>query len=203
MKELSKKTQFYIKEYGPHSHVSYKIVKESMKILIFASIMSSLGGLFIEKIKVLIFSVIPMIILLPYLNNMIGNFGTIIATKFSTYLHEGKIDKKWWRSQALIRLFIQILIIALFMSTVSALVALLITSAKYPMESDFAYKIFAIAILDVLILVNIMFFTSIIAGFHFYKKNEDPNNFLIPITTSISDFGNMLVLSLLVIYFFK
>ena len=55
--------------------------------------MSSLGGLFIEKIKVLIFSVIPMIILLPYLNNMIGNFGTIIATKFSTYLHEGKIDK--------------------------------------------------------------------------------------------------------------
>ena len=192
-----------MKEYGPHSHVSYKIVKESMKILIFASIMSSLGGLFIERIKVLIFSVIPMIILLPYLNHMIGNFGTIIATKFSTYLHEGKIDKKWWRSKALIRLFIQILIIALFMSTVSALVALLVTSAKYPVEPDFAYKIFAIAILDVLILVNIMFFTSIFAGFHFYKKKEDPNNFLIPIITSISDFGNMLVLSLLVIYFFK
>lgn len=203
MKNLSKKTAFYMKEYGPHSHVSYKIVKESMKILIFASIMSSLGGLFIEKIKVLIFSVIPMIILLPYLNSMIGDFGTIIATKFSTYLHEGKINKKWWKSKALIKLFFQILIIALFMSCFSALLALLITSARYAVDFEFAFKIFAIAILDVLILVNVMFFTSIFAGFHFYKKNEDPNNFLIPITTSISDFGNMLVLSFLVIYFFK
>jgi len=48
----------------------------------------------------------------------------------------------------------------------------------------------------------ILFITSIVAGLHFYRKKEDPNNFLIPITTSIADFVNMALLSLLVVMFF-
>ena len=43
---------------------------------------------------------------------------------------------------------------------------------------------------------------SIIAGLHFYRKGEDPNNFLIPITTSIADLSNMFILSILVVLFF-
>lgn len=202
-KNISQKTLFYIEEYGPDSNVYKRIVKESLKILIFAAIMTSLGGLFIEKIKVLMFSVIPMIILLPSLNSMIGDFGSIIATKFSCYLHEGALHKKWWRSKSLIKLYIQIFIISMFTAVVSSLIALLITSAKYPIDSSYAYKIFTVSILDVFILINLLFFTCIFAGFHFYKKKEDPNNFLIPIITSVADFGNMAVLSVLLILFFK
>ena len=202
-KNISTKTLFYIEEYGPNTSVYKKIVKESLKILIFAAIMTSIGGLFIEKIKVLMFSVIPMIILLPSLNTMIGDFGIICATKISSYLHEGKVKKHWWRSKSLIKLYIQVFIISMFTAFVSALIALLITSARYEIDRLYAYKIFAVAILDVFILINLIFFTSIIAGFHYYKKREDPNNFLIPITTSIADFGNMAVLSALLIIFFK
>lgn len=202
-KNISPKTLFYIEEYGPDSSVYKRIVKESLKILIFAAIMTSIGGLFIEKIKVLMFSVIPMIILLPSLNTMIGDFGIICATKISSYLHEGKVKKHWWRSSSLIKLYIQVSIISLFTAFVSALIALLITSARYEIDRLYAYKIFAVSILDVFILINFLFFTSIIAGFHYYKKREDPNNFLIPITTSIADFGNMGVLSILLIVFFK
>jgi len=54
----------------------------------------------------------------------------------------------------------------------------------------------------VLVLVAILFLTSITAGLYFYRKGEDPNNFLIPITTSIADFGNMIVLTVLVILVF-
>jgi len=36
---------------------------------------------------------------------------------------------------------------------------------------------------------------------YYYKNNEDPNNFLIPITTSIADFGNMGILAVLIIIF--
>lgn len=203
IKNITQTTLFYIEEYGPDTSVYKRILKESLKILIFAGIMTSIGGLFIEKIKVLMFSVIPMIILLPSLNNMIGDFGTIFSTKFSRYLHEGKVTKKWWRSKSLMKLYIQVFIIAIFTSIVSALIALLITSARYEIDTDYAYKIFAVSILDVFILINLLFFTSILAGFHFYKKREDPNNFLIPISTSIGDLGNMAVLSILLIIFFK
>ena len=42
---ISKKTLFYVKEYGPKSNVSHTIIRESIKILLFASIVSALGGL--------------------------------------------------------------------------------------------------------------------------------------------------------------
>jgi cation transporter-like permease len=65
-----------------------------------------------------------------------------------------------------------------------------------------AAAIFAIAIVDVVAVVSILFVVAVVAGIHFYKKGEDPNNFLIPITTSIADFGNMLLLAALVMMFF-
>ncbi|HLC55885.1 MAG TPA: hypothetical protein VJJ23_01485, partial [Candidatus Nanoarchaeia archaeon] len=39
--KLHKKTLFYIKEYGKHSNVPKTIIKESIKILLIASIVSS------------------------------------------------------------------------------------------------------------------------------------------------------------------
>ena len=48
---ISKKTLLYVKEYGPHSNVPKTIVKESIKILLFASILSSVGGFALENIK--------------------------------------------------------------------------------------------------------------------------------------------------------
>src|SRR3989344_4456058 len=91
--KISKKTLFYVKEYGPHSHVPRTIIRESIKILIFASVLSSLGGLALEHIKAIFVSVLPLIILLPTLNDMVGDFGTIIASRFSTMLHENWIKK--------------------------------------------------------------------------------------------------------------
>lgn len=200
--KISQKTLFYMKEYGPHSHVAHKIVKESLRILILAAIISSMGGIVLEKIKPLILAVIPMIILLPSLNNMNGDFATIISTKFSAYLHSGKITEKWWRSEELQKLFIQIFIISTSTAFTSALIAVLITSAKYILSPEFVYKIFSIAILDVWILMLISFTTVIIGGLYFYRKNEDPNNFLIPITNSVADFGNLLILGILIGVFF-
>ena len=46
------------------------------------------------------------------------------------------------------------------------------------------------------------FITAIVAGIYYYKKKEDPNNFLIPITTSVADLGNMVVLVALILLFF-
>lgn len=45
---ISRKTLFYMKEYGPRSHVAHVIVRESLKILIIASVISSIGGISLQ-----------------------------------------------------------------------------------------------------------------------------------------------------------
>lgn len=201
--KISKKTLFYIKEYGPHSNVPKTIIKESIKVLLLASVISSFGGLALEQIRIILISIFPLIILLPTLNDMIGDYGTIISSKFSTMLYEGKIKRKLFANQELKKLFIQILIISIITAIFSSLIALIVSKfSNYSINATIAFKIFFIAIIDVILLVSILFLTAISAGLYFYKKEEDPNNFLIPITTSISDFGNMILLSILILLLF-
>jgi len=196
---ISKKTLFYVKEYGPHSHVAKTIIKESIKILLLASLISSFGGLLLEEIKTIFLSLIPLVILLPTLNDMIGNYGCIFSSRFSTLLHEGKISKKWWSNLELRKMFWQIVIISLTTATLSSIVALVVSRLTgYHFDFLLAFKVFFVAVADVFFLVNILFFVAIFAGLYFYHKKEDPNNFLIPITTSIADFGNMLLLTILI-----
>jgi len=200
---ISKKTLFYVKEYGPHSNIPRTIIKESIKILILASIISSFGGLALEQIKPLFISIIPLVILLPALNDMIGDYSMIISSKFTTLLYENRIWSRWWRDGDIRKLFAQILIISLLTSIAAAGAAVLITNLSgEAVGMETAWKVFAISIIDVVLLVSILTAVSITAGFHFYKKGEDPNNFLIPITTSIADFGNMIILALLILAFF-
>ncbi len=203
--KISKKTLFYVKEYGPHSNVPKTILKESLKIIILASIISSVGGLALEQIKALFLTMLPLVILLPAINDMVGDYGTIIAARFSTMLHKGEVEKKWWKEAQVKTLFWQIMIIAGITATLSAGIALVIseyTRASLLVTPLFAVKIMIITILDVLLLVMLLFIITVLAGIHYYKKKEDPNNFLIPITTSIADFANMVVLAGLVVLFF-
>lgn len=200
---ISKRTLFYVKEYGPHTNVTRTIIRESIRILLVASVISSVGGLALEQIRAVFISLVPLLIMLPALNDMVGDYGAISSSKFATMLYEGKVTRHWWRNKALQKLFAQILLIALITAAFSALVALAISSlSQYAVTAAVASKIFAIVMLDVLLLVSILFVTAVVAGLHFYRKQEDPNNFLIPITTSIADFSNMIILAGLVVLFF-
>lgn len=200
---ISKKTLFYIKEYGPHKNVSGTIIKESIKILLLASVISSFGGLSLEYIKMILIPIMPLIILLPALNDMVGGYGTIVSSRFSTMLHEGKIKERWWKNKEVKELFLQIFIISILTAIISSAVALIVSIwSNYELNIKIVSKILFITIFDVGLIVSILFVISIFAGLHFYKKKEDPNNFLIPIVTSVADFGNMIILAGSIALFF-
>jgi cation transporter-like permease len=200
---ISRKTLFYVKEYGPKANVPGTIVRESIRIMLFASIISSFGGLSLEQIKMSFISIIPLIILLPALNDMIGDYGIIISSRFSTMLHEGVAYNRWWRIPELKRLFFQVFIMSLITAAIGSTIALATSWVSgYAVNEALVYKIFFISMLDTVLLVSVLFLVSVFAGIYFFRKEEDPNNFLIPITTSLADFGNMIILSLLVILLF-
>ena len=200
---ISGRTLLYVKEYGPHTNISGTIIKESLKILLFASLISSLGGLALENMKQIFFSIIPLVILLPVLNDMVGDYGIIVSSRFTTLLHTGKVKGKWYKNNDLKKLFAQIFIISVITALISSFLALFLSAFyNYGLNIGIIFKIFLIAVMDVSILVSILSLISVFAGLYLYRHGEDPNNFLIPITTSIADFGNILVLAFLVLLFF-
>ncbi len=200
---ISKRTLFYIKEYGQHSNVPRTIIKESIKVLLLASIISSFGGLAIEQIKTIFISIMPLVIMLPALNGMIGGYGTIISSKFATMLYEGKIKKHWLKEESVRKLFGQIMLVAAITTVLSVVTSLIMSKFMgNAIDIAMAAKIFFIVLIDVLVLVSLLYVMAIVIGLKLYEKKEDPNNFLIPITTSIADFGNMAILALLVLFFF-
>lgn len=202
---LSKRTLFYIKEYGPHSHVARVIIRESIAMIIFACILSSLGGFALESVKQIFLSLLPLVIILPVLNDLIGSYGAIVSSRFSMLLYEGKAKSHIGalRSPEVRTLFAQMWIIASITGVICILAALGIASlAGYELTFLHATKIAVIIFLDMLLLVTLLIVIAVCAGIYIYRKNEDPNNLLIPITTAIADLANMLVLAGLVILFF-
>ena len=200
---ISRRTLFYMKEYGPHSHVAHVIVKESLKILILASIISSIGGIGMESISSKLVVIIPLIILLPALNDMVGDFGCIVSSKFTNMLYLGKVGRKWWRSRHLHTLFLIILSTSFITSVFIGVAASIIAYwSGYSVTFEVFLKVLGIAVLSNIILVSVIFAISIVGGLAIFRRKEDPNNFLIPITTSFADLLNLAIFALLVGTFF-
>lgn len=196
---ISKKTLFYIKEYGPKANVIKTIIKESFFVLILTSFISSTGGFALEKIKNIVVSLTPLVILIPVLNDMIGDYGVILSAKISTLIHEGKINKNNWKSTLSNKLFHQIFIISIITTILSTIVAFVTSRiSNYSPTIEIFIKITLISLIDVVLMVCILYLISIKAGLYYFNKGEDPNNFLIPISTSIADFGNMIIIWFLV-----
>jgi len=192
-----------MKEYGPHSHVASLIIKESIKILLLASIISSIGGMHLKPVEGTLVTILPLLILLPALNDMIGDFGTIVSSKFTTMLYLGLLGRKWWQSKHVHELILTILIVALIASVYIGSLSYLMASAKgYTFSTAIFLKVLIISIIATASLVGIIIIISIVGGIWIYKKKEDPNNFLIPITTSVADLGSLLFFSVLVTVFF-
>lgn len=196
---ISRKTLFYMKEYGPHSHVATVIVRESIRILILAAIISSIGGIALKSVESRIVTVAPLIVLIPALNNLVGSFGTLISSKFTTLLYTGKISFAKNMKHLILIMFLIALVSSIYLGIVSVAIG---TIYGYPFTYATLMKIVSISVVATMLLVGFIALASIVIGLYVYKKNEDPNNFLIPISTSIADIGSMSIIAIMVLLFF-
>ena len=195
---------FYMKEYGPRSNIARVIIKEALAILLLTSIISSLAGVGLESIRTHFVAIVPIIILLPALNNAVGGFGTIVASKFTELIYTGRIDrKKWWKSQPLRDLLKFVYIVgfvsALYISVLAYVASIFVGAV---VSITVISKLMLIAVVTSMTLLGIIFLIAVYSGLKIYARKEDPNNFLIPITTSIADFGTIMIYSGLIFLIF-
>jgi cation transporter-like permease len=182
----------------------WRIIHESAGILIVASVISTFGGIGLEALRSKLALLMPIIILLPGLNDMIGDFGAIIASRFTLMLYQKEIqEKQWWREHKIHHLFFVILGIAVLAAIYVAGLAYLIAMAKgFPFDLLLIEKVVFVSVLATIFLICVLFFVSIVGGFYVYRRKHDPDNYLIPLATAIADFGSMLVLSGLLMWLF-
>ncbi len=200
---ISGHTLYCVKEYGKKSHVSHVIIKESIKMLILASVISSIGGIALQTIQQKIVTIMPLLILLPALNHMIGSFGIVASSKFTELVYLDKIRGSVWRSRDVRKLLSTIILIAAVSSVYIGIVSYAISYLRgFPFTVALLMKILQLSIAATMVLVGIISFISIGFGMHICKKQEDPNNFLIPISTSIADLGSTAIYSAMVLLIF-
>ncbi len=197
--KISRRTLFYMKEYGPRSHVTSVIVKESIKIIILTALISSMGGIALQSVEEKIIAIAPLIILMPALNNLVGSFGTLVSSKFTTLLYTGKISLAKSKEHLLALMFMIAFVSSVYLGIASVLLG---TFYGYPFSYTILIEIVGISVFATILLVGFISLISIALGFYIFKKNEDPNNFLIPISTSIADVGSMTILAVMVTLLF-
>ena len=178
-------------------------MKESLKVVILAALVSSLGGFGLQSIEDNLFTIIPLFILFPTLNNMVGGFGTVVSSKFTSLLYEGRIRGRILRCKPLRDMF-KVMTVVVLLS--SLLVAGVVYVASYfvgfQVTLTIAAKLMVISIVSTFSIFVIVSIIAVVGGRYIHKHNQDPDNFLIPMTTSIADLGNMLIFTLLVILLF-
>ena len=180
-----------------------EIVKDSMPVLLLSVLLTSFAGLALRSVLDKLLFLVPLLIMIPALNDMIGDMGSVIASKFTTGLFLGKVKGDPWRSSFVKNLFNAKIKVALASAIYLSLLALFFSSVKgFNLDAIFAAKIILLGIVSAVIIVSILFSVAVVIGVKIFKRGEDPNNFLIPISTSIADVVTLLVVSLFAILLF-
>lgn len=179
------------------------IFKESIGVLIFAALLSTFGGIALRSVQGKLLVILPIIILLPALSDMIGDFGITIVSKFTTGLYLHKVTKPWYKSHFIKHITRDVIPVATIASFYISIIAIFIAMGKgYTLTLPTALKIILITLLTAILLVLVIMAVAILGGLYVFHKKKDPDDVLIPLTTSIADLACMSFLALLVFLFF-
>lgn len=180
------------------------IFYQSLPPIIVASFLSSIGGISLSIVREKVLLILPLLILLPALNNMVGDYGTIIASKFTTWLYRGTIPPRWWKSKRLRNLLKNIFIIACLYSFLNAFLASALSLYQgFSLTTSIFLKITFIGISTAAIIVIFLSFLVILVGIFLYRRRLDPDNYLIPFATALADLGALIVFGGLTRLLFK
>ncbi|MEM3184263.1 MAG: magnesium transporter [Candidatus Hadarchaeales archaeon] len=170
-----------------------RIVKESLFALLISATVSALAGFFlqieVEKILALPF----LLALIPPINDMGGNIGSILGARLSSALHLGLIEPKLKRQKVLSENLIEATASGLFSFLFVSIVLIFLGSVRG--FSD-PFRFSATFILTGVILVPLIVLSSMMVTVISYVKGLDPDNIVGPLITSIGDVLGVLTLLL-------
>ncbi|NHJ25733.1 MAG: hypothetical protein EAX89_14220 [Candidatus Lokiarchaeota archaeon] len=174
-----------------------RIITESIIIVIISSTIGIFTGSVLTINLEILYGFPIITIILPALNSLTGDISTVLISRLTTHLYIGIIPPKVQKSHRLIQDFI-----GLFGTILLSLVALILLGYGFVLILGVAIinplLIILSISLTVFLLFIVMFITLFISAIILFKKGKDPNNFLIPFTTSLADFLTPLLLMIFI-----
>jgi mgtE-like transporter len=164
-----------------------KIIKESIIIVLISSVMGLFSGILLSNNEQVLSSFPIILLVLPSLNSLIGDISTVLVSRLTSHLYIGTLSPKIQVSNRLKQDFY-----GLFITILLSLVALI--SLGYMLGSVTGIEIvnplliISIIVMTILILFGFMFVFLFMGSILIFRRGNDPNNFLIPLVTSLADF---------------
>ncbi len=144
-----------------------------------ASSFSLIGGLGIELVNESLLPIVPLVIILPALNSLVGDYATLIAA------HAGdKSEAKNGKKKLLKAMIPSLVVSCLF---IVAMGLLLGQFRGYDLNFEFIAKFGSFVIISILGVVAVMFGIALLLDMVLKNKKLNPDDILIPIITTISD----------------
>lgn len=144
-----------------------------------ASSISLIGGLGIEAVRAKLFLVAPLLIAMPALNSLVGDYATLIAA------HAGDPEERTrTRGEMLVAMLPSIVLSMLFVVSLSLMLA---QHNGYVLAAGFITKFSLFVVGAIVGMVGVMLVVTVLLDRLFIRHKLNPDDVLIPIVTTISD----------------
>lgn len=167
--------------------VFWKVVKDSQIPLTLAALIGVLSGALLEaRLEALIY--LPVLLaIVPPLNDMAGDLGTIIVARLTTAFYLGSVEPKLRRNRGLRTNLLSLMLV----STITVLYISFVLSPVYSVTLNMNRVIFTVLIVVMLAGIMGAFFTllfGILLSVLSFRKGHNPNIVVMPVITLIGDF---------------
>lgn len=144
-----------------------------------ASSVSLIGGIGLEAVAESLLPLIPMIVALPALNTMVGDYSTIIAA------HAGDpFERERTRKQLIKAISLSVIFNILGVTILSLILA---ARRDFDVTLQFTLRFGLFITVAIIATVAFMFFLTYVLDKIFEKRRLNPDDILIPIVTSVAD----------------
>ena len=176
-----------------YSNDSKKIISQSTPVLLVCSVLGvSAGGILNSSIETLLTNP-SLLTLLPLFSGESGSIISVLSARLSSGLHYGLIEPLKRPTGNTIHNFLISYLLAIVMFPFIGFIAENSTNILGSTGVGFV-NIILISLISGIILVSIMIFVVYYVSITSYNKDIDPDNIVIPISTSMTDAISSLIL---------
>jgi len=162
-----------------------KTLREGAVIVILASLFGSVNGLFLSSMIQDIQRHPGVVVLYPALIDTLGDIGSILGSLTTTDLALGYIRSFGEEVRGALGPILQVEAVAAFMHAVFGVAAYLLVRATFPAASlRFLVSVALVSNLSSFLVISVF---ALVVAFLSFKRGLNPDNVVIPITSSISD----------------
>lgn len=151
-----------------------------------SSIMGLISGTFLSTNQKVLYALPIILLLLPALNSLIGDFAIILISRLTSHLYIGIIPPKIQKTERL-KKDLYGLLISVFISVICLIIIGYIIALISKIKIVNPVLVILVIIMTVIILFLFLFIFLFMYCIYLFKKGRDPNNFLIPFVTSLID----------------